>query len=203
MSPVHLTMEQLLAVRDGDRSEPAFADAHQHATTCPQCTAEVERLHQRTARLRALPTLAPAANHFPAIKAKYLWDRSQRRRHVAAFLGFAAAAAMLVSVVGRDLVQPPRLDAEEQIANAMSSSQQLEQTLRQWKPDDRVIDGRTAQMVIQLEDRIAQVDVELTEAATLSREARLQRELQLWQQRVGLMNALVDVHVTKAANVDL
>ena len=69
--------------------------------------------------------------------------------------------------------------------------------------DERVIDGRTAKLVIQLEDRIADLDAQLADVATLERELRMQREVLLWQQRVGLMNALVDVHVTKASNVGL
>lgn len=50
----HLSMEQLLAVRDGDRSEPVLAGAHRHLADCATCQAELNRLHQRTARLRAL-----------------------------------------------------------------------------------------------------------------------------------------------------
>lgn len=203
MTTVHLSMEQLVAVRDGDRSEPEFAEAHRHAALCATCRSELDRLHQRTARLRALPLLSPGRNQFPAVHGRVASERKQVQRRTFATIGLAAAAMLLVSVIGRDLFNPPRLDAAEQIATAITSSQHLEQRLAQIKPDERVIDARTAQLVIQLEDRIADLDAQLADAATLQREMRLQREVLLWQQRVGLMNALVDVHVTKASNVGL
>ena len=43
----HLTMTQLLAVRDGDRSEPDLAEAHTHVAACEACQRELDRLHQR------------------------------------------------------------------------------------------------------------------------------------------------------------
>lgn len=203
MTREHLSMEQLIAVRDGDRSEALFADAHRHIEACVQCAAELHRLHQRTARLRALPTLVPDSNHYPAVRHRVLAERRQSRLKVGAWIGLAAAASLLISVVGGDLLAPKRLDAEQQLASAMTSSQQLERALIRINPDERVIDGRTAELVIQLEDRIADLDAQLTQAAALQREARLQRMVALWQERVSLMNALVDVHVTKASNVDL
>jgi hypothetical protein len=203
MTTAHLTMEQLLAVRDGDRSEPALAEAHRHTAECLSCTAELDRLHQRTARLRALPTLAPVRSQYPAVRGRIVWDRKQSRLRLIAAVTLTAAAALVITVIGHDLMAPTRLDAEQQIATAMSSSQQLERALRQIKPNERVIDGRTAQIVIQLEDRIADLDAQLADVASLQRDIRLEREAQLWQARVGLMNALVDVHVTKASNVDL
>ena len=47
----HLTMEQLVALRDAG-SEPGSAASQAHVATCPQCAAELDRLHQRVARLR-------------------------------------------------------------------------------------------------------------------------------------------------------
>lgn len=201
-TPTHLTMDQLLALRDGDRSEPAFATAARHLDGCPTCRAELDALHQRTARLRALATMAPASDQFPAIRTRLHWEQSRRRRLVS-FAGMAAAAALVLGVIGHDLVAPQRLDAEDQIANAISRSQELEQTLHTWGPDARVMDGRMAMVVIEIEDRIADVDARLQEVARLERKERMTREVSLWQERVGLMNALVDVHLTKANNVDL
>lgn len=111
----------------------------------------------------------------------------------------------LIAVVGRHLMAPPTLDAEQQLETAMSNSQLLEQRLRDWKPDSRVLDGATAEVVMQLEDEeeIAALDAELARASSASEAERLEKEVALWQQRVGLMNALVEVHVTKASNVDL
>lgn len=197
----HLSMEQLLAVRDGDRSEPVLAEAHRHLTACAPCQAELDRLHQRTARLKALAMMSPAHDHFPAVKARLHWERSHRRQQRIATIGLAVAATLVLAVVGNHLVQPPTLDAEQQLEKAMSRSQLLEQQLRDWDPESRVLDGETAAVVIQLEDRIAALDAEL--ARTAISKAEHEREVALWQQRVGLMNALVEVHVTKASNVDL
>ena len=145
--------------------------------------------------------MSPAHDHFPAVKARLHWERSHRRQQRIATIGLAVAATLVLAVVGNHLVQPPTLDAEQQLEKAMSRSQLLEQQLRDWDPESRVLDGQTAAVVIQLEDRIAALDAELARTATSK--AEHEREIALWQQRVGLMNALVEVHVTKASNVDL
>ncbi len=203
MSTQHLTMDQLLAVRDGDRSEPAFAEAHRHLGACPPCQQELDRLHQRTARLRSLATLAPVTDQFPAVRARLHWEASHSRRRKLASVGVAIAATLLLFVAGDHLISPPALDAEQQLETAMTRSQLLEQQLREWSSGSRVVDGQTAAVVIQLEDRIAALDRELSQSASREASERLPHELALWQQRVGLMNALVEVHVTRASNVDL
>jgi anti-sigma factor RsiW len=199
----HLSMEQLIALRDGDRSEPGLAEAQRHLTACSRCQVDLDRLHQRTARLRALPILVPAGNEFPAVRQRMAVERRQRHWRAAATVGLAAAAALVLTVIGRDIVHPTRLDAEQQLQTAMSKSAQLEQRLRDWNSDQRVIDGQTAIVVIQLEDKIADLDARLQVAAKHLRSAPTVEELKLWQQRVGLMNALVDVHLTNASSVGL
>jgi hypothetical protein len=203
MTGEHLTMTELLAVRDGDRSEPALARAHRHVEQCVPCRLELDRLHQRTARLRALAQMEPTTDQFPAVMARLASDRRHRRHRVAAVAGLAAAAVLAIAVVGRDLVRPPALDASEQLETAMSHSQALEHTLHAYNPAQRVLDGRTIELIIQLEDRIAAVDARLQDVVHLDRSKRLPTEVALWQERVGLMSALVDVHLTKATNMDL
>ena len=56
----HLTMDTLVSMREPG-SEPGQAAAREHLDGCPHCQAELERLHQRVARLKALPTLRPGA----------------------------------------------------------------------------------------------------------------------------------------------
>ena len=199
----HLSMEQLVALRDDDRSEPGLAEAQRHFSSCSRCQVELDRLHQRTARLRALPLLVPAGNEFPAVQQRMAVERRQRHWRTAATVGLAAAAALVLTVIGRDIVHPTRLDAEQQLRTAMSKSAQLELRLRDWNSDQRVIDGQTAIVVIQLEDKIADLDARLQVAAKHLRSAPTVEELKLWQQRVGLMNALVDVHLTNASSVGL
>ena len=50
----HLSMEALLSLREAGL-EPGVAAARQHLESCAGCRAELERLHQRVARLKALP----------------------------------------------------------------------------------------------------------------------------------------------------
>jgi len=73
--------------------------------------------------------------------------------------------------------------------------------LRTLDPTSRVLSGRAASTIAELEDGIALVDAQLGEA----QRGRASREelLGLWQQRVQLMNQLVNVHVTRAAYVGL
>ena len=89
------------------------------------------------------------------------------------------------------------------ISQAMARSQALESALSQYHPEDRVLDGRTAGIAQELEDRIARVDRELEMADMLGRQSRDAQLLRLWRERVGLLDALVDVHVTRASNVGL
>jgi len=199
----HLLMDQLIALRDDDRSEPGMGEALQHFAACIHCQSELERLHQRTARLRALPSLAPSTNEFPAVHARVTVAR-QRRSRAATSLGLAIAATAVFTLITRDLVHPKRLDAEQLLQSEITQSQQLEHKLTAWNSDQRVINGRTAILVIQLENKIAQLDAEIAESAKMEQQAaRVENEIKLWQQRVGLMNALVDVHLTKAGNVGL
>jgi len=81
----------------------------------------------------------------------------------------------------------------------MERSQELEATLRAIGPEGRVLNGRAANAVVQLEDEIALVDQQLAATGrTANRDAEF---VHLWQQRVDLLDALVGVHVTRTASV--
>jgi hypothetical protein len=85
----------------------------------------------------------------------------------------------------------------------MERSQALESALGAYNPEGRVLDGRTAGIAQELEDRIARVDRELEVADLSPQQARDEQLLKLWRERVGLLDALVDVHVTRASNAGL
>ena len=90
----------------------------------------------------------------------------------------------------------------------MSSLQQrsraLEAAIGAYGPDARVLDGRTSRVAADLEDRIADVDRRLERTELAAPPGMGGPDLmQLWQERVGLLDALVDVHVTRASNVGL
>ncbi len=197
----HLSMEALLSLREAGL-EPGDSAAREHLESCPGCRAELERLHQRVARLKALPALRPTRDRWPTVAARVRQERRERRRRVSALIGLAAAASIALGVVVGGRSGRP-ISGEQEIHQAMARSQALESALNRFHPDERVLDGRTAGIAQELEDRIARVDRELEMADLLERQSRDQQLLKLWRERVGLLDALVDVHVTRASNVGL
>ena len=198
----HLTMEQLVALRDAG-SEPGSAASQAHVAACPRCAAELDRLHQRVARLRALPTLRPPRDRFAVVAARVRQDRRQVYVRRAGIGALALAASLLLMVVGGDLLAPPAASASDQLTAVMAESATLEQALRQIRGSQRVTDAYTPGAAESLEERIAELDRQL-EAAQMDGTANVDVELlPLWRERVGLMDALVDVHVTRAQNVGL
>jgi anti-sigma factor RsiW len=188
---MHCTIEDLVALRDGEGSEWA----RRHLDACPPCQAEREALYQRVARLKALPVRRPPRDRWPVIRAEVERARSRRGRRRWAGLGLATAAAVLgVMVVG-----PTGHNAVgEELAQAKQESAQLESTLRAYDPDGRVMSGREADLTAQLEDQIARLDGRLTQLEPTSTQM-----LDLWRQRVDLMQQLVQVRVTRAKYVGL
>jgi hypothetical protein len=198
----HLSMETLVALRNPG-TEPGEAAAREHLEGCPVCRAELERLHQRVARLKALPSLRPSRERWPAVLGRVRAERRRRRFRAGGLAGLAAAASVALAV-GVSSLRPvaARLDPA-QIQQAMVRSQELESALDRIDPESRVTDGRTAGIAQELEDRIARVDRELEMAELMEQQARDAELLRLWRERVGLLDALVDVHVTRASNVGL
>lgn len=191
-------MEQLLACRDPGQ-EPGVAAARAHLEACPLCRAEATRLDQRAARLRALPALRPARDNWTLVRDRLAVQRRRRTLRRAAAAGLALAAGITLVVLLRVQGGTPTRTAA--ISEAMTRSSQLEQLIQSYNPDQRVTDGRTAQVAGQLEDRIAVLDRELEMAQLLDVRDRDDRLLRLWRQRVGLLDALVDVHLTRARAV--
>jgi hypothetical protein len=197
----HLSMEALVRLREAGQ-EPGDAAARQHLEVCPACRGEVERLHQRVARLKALPALRPTRDRWPEVAVRVRAERRSRRQRMGGLIGLAAAASIALGVIagraGGELAA-----GEQEIHQVMARSQALESALSQYHPENRVLDGRTAGIAQELENRIARVDRELEMAELLERQSRDAQLLRLWRERVGLLDALVDVHVTRASNVGL
>ena len=198
----HLTMDVLLALREPG-TEPGAATAREHLGRCTQCQLELDRLHQRVARLKALPSLRPGRDRWPETAARVRAERRRQKTRLIGFSGLAAAASFVLALAGPTVVpSSPQLNTQE-LQQVMVRSQALESALSEINPEGGVIDGRTAQMAQELEDRIARVDraLEVTELAP--EQANDQDLLQLWRERVGLLDALVDVHVTRASDAGL
>jgi hypothetical protein len=198
----HLTMDALVGLREPG-TEPGQAAAREHLDQCAHCQAELQRLHQRVARLKALPTLRPGRDRWPETRARFKADRRRRRTRVVGLTGLAAAASVALAITVGDLSRPADATAE-QLNQAMERSQVLESALSEYNPAGRVLDGRTARIAGELEDRIARVDRELEVTELLRQQKATDRDLlKLWRERVGLLDALVDVHVTRASNAGL
>ena len=196
----HLSMETLLSLREPG-SEPGVAAAREHLNGCTVCQAELYRLHQRVARLKALPTLRPSRDRWPETSARLRADRLRRRSRQVGF-GLAAAASVALAVTVLDRPTPLQTNPN-QISEVMERSQALETALSEYNPEGRVLDGRTARIAQELEDRIAQLDRRLEVTELAPKPARDPELLRLWRERVGLLDALVDVHVTRASNAGL
>lgn len=185
---MHCTMDDLVALRGGEGS----VWARKHLESCAACRGELDGLYQRVAQLKALPARRPARDRWPAVRAELRAERGLKRRTYGAW-GLAAAAVIAAIFVFR-----PTMGVAEELAQAKTASAQLESQLRALDPGARVMSGRTAALAAELEDRIAVIDGQL--ARQEAREAQL---VQLWRQRVDLMQQLYTVHVTRAAYVGL
>ena len=201
----HLSMEQLLALRETG-AEPGTASARLHLDGCDACRMELIRLEQRAARLRALPTLRPARDQWPRVASRL--QATRRARQVRWLTGGVAALAATIALAL--LLQHPGAtpaaaqSSPQELTSLMQRSRALEAAIGAYGPDARVVDGRTSRIAADLEDRIADVDRRL-ETVELSAPpgGMAPAVTQLWQERVGLLDALVDVHVTRASNVGL
>jgi hypothetical protein len=198
----HLTIEQLVELREPGQ-EPGLAEAARHLETCETCRAEADRLAQRVARLRALPPPRPGRSRFLEVRARYVRERRGRRWKWAGLGGLALAASVTLVAVTRPPAagpDPSSLAAEAELVEMMARSQALEEALHAWDPDSRMLDGRTASIAARIEEQLSAVDRQLEVAKLLERRSAVARneQLRLWRERVGLLDALVDVHVTRA-----
>jgi len=201
---IHLTMEQLLALREPG-VEPGTAAQLEHMEQCDSCRLERDRLEQRAARLRALPTLRPARDQWPRVAARVNTARRQRRvRWMTAGAMALAASLALALLVKRPVPAAAATSSARELSSLQQRSRALEAAIGAYGPDARVLDGRTSRVAADLEDRIADVDRRMERTELAAPPGMGGPDLtQLWQERVGLLDALVDVHVTRASNVGL
>lgn len=184
---IHCTMDELLAIRDGQGSQGAL----RHLDECDECCNELELLHQRVAALKALPSLRSPRDRWSVVRDEVLAERARTRRRFGGWLTAAAAASVALAIGLGGLVTPAAQEPDP-LAELVSEAQMLERALRTMRPETRVLTGRIAAAVAALEDRLELLDVRFRQA----RVQRLSREkvIVLWQERVGLMDALVNVH---------
>lgn len=194
----HCSMQDLVAIRDGEGSSAARA----HLAGCEACQEELELLHQRVAALKALPALRAPRDRWPVIREAALATRRRGFRVKATWIALAAAASAAL-LIGVRVVGSPAEDGAGRVTldQLMSQSQNLEEALRALDPTSRVLNGRAAGAIADLEDRIAVIDARLGDRR--ANNLGPDEIMDLWYQRVDLMNALINLHMTRAAYVGL
>lgn len=192
----HGTMAELLAVRDGEGT----AWARTHVDECQYCQQELDLLYRRVSELRALPAHRPPRDRWAVIREQATRERRRGtvRRVGWSALALAAAVALLIGVrsVGTPAAGPV---ASPELEQLIAQSRDLEATLRTYDPEGRILNGRAAGIVADLEDRIALVDAGINQVTT--RGGAREDLIGLWRDRVDLMDALVNAHVTRATYV--
>lgn len=207
---MHAGTEQLLTIRDGG---PVDATVAQHVNDCAQCADRLAGLTAMRDELRQLPQLEPPVGGWEALQSRL--TRPPARRNgwlgaaVAAALGMIALAVWQSDGVDEDSAPEARLAVETPVANPVaddpasnpgseageldtlvSQSRRLEQVLRELNTSTpRVMDAGMAGTIADLQDGIAYIDYGLSYDDRLD---QAQSE-ELWRQRVGLMNTLVQV----------
>lgn len=202
---IHCTLEQLVALREPDAlAEPGHAEVREHLASCAECRSEVDRLDQRVARLKALPVLVPSRDRYAELDQRLVRERRIRRARWAGVGGLATAAAVVGLLFVQNLVQPRNAEAAAQLEQVMAESRALEGELVRLDPEGRAMDLVTAQVAGELKTRIAALDEQLqTAAVSTGSRPDADQLIDLWRERVGLMDALVDVHLTGASQVGL
>jgi len=186
---MHCTMDDLLALRAGEAS----MWARQHVDDCGTCRSALDAVYQRVAALKA------ARDRWPVVRTAL---RERRRAGRAwSVVGLAAAAALAGLLVLRPGSQGP-LDTGE-LAILKQESAALESELGYLAPDGRVMSGREAALGGLLEDQIAVIDGELGHVGLSDPRVPVGDRVDLWRERVDLMQQLYTVRVTRAASMGL
>ena len=208
---MHPTLEQLLSLRDGDAPE----GVRDHVATCPECASELERLQHTVEGLRRLQPLGPTRDLWPGLREHVLKERRRNRRAlvtVAASLLLTAALVTAVVLVKQQTVptvpvqaaagQPSAAPSQQKdIQPLIAESQRLEGVLRQANAGSPVMTGKTATTIAHLEDNIAILDLQISILGGAGeKQAQLKR---LWQQRVKLLQTLVQVHTSRGEYAQL
>jgi hypothetical protein len=117
---------------------------------------------------------------------------------------WAAAAAVALMLGANGLANIPAVasQAEPEMQLLVEHSDQLDSLLLVVAEQARVVNALTALAIVDLEDRVSRVDTRIfaTRRATMTERQREQLKL-LLQERVVLMDALVNAHAQRASYV--
>jgi hypothetical protein len=208
---MHVTTQQLLSLRDG---QPVHAEVAAHVAACAACGGELRQLERTRERLRALPQIEPPGDLWQVVAVEAVAGRTRPHRHWPVITGFAASFALGVALILRmgagpdegpapgtttDLIAATPAPASSvngaTTAELLQTSRRLEAALRALPAAPRVTRASTALTIAELQDRIFEID-------TLLSDQRLapDRERELWQQRVRLMDSLMQVRYAQLSD---
>jgi hypothetical protein len=194
---IHCTMEELLSVRDGEGSRAALL----HLDDCEECRDELDRLHQRVAALKAMPTLHPPRDRWSNVRDQVLADRARKRRHMAQWISLAAAASLALAVGATRIIPAMTASEPEEMVGLVEQADELQGLLKVLEPRTRVVNGRVATAIAEIEDRLSVVDSRLAEVRALPAELPRDEMSLLLRQRVELLDALVRMHTTNSTYI--
>jgi hypothetical protein len=208
---MHATTEQLLSLRDG---QPVGADAAAHVAGCERCRHALHGLEQVRADLRGLPSLDPPHTLWRNVTEAAGCPPGRPGNRWPVWLGLAASVvlgvAVLTAVLQRPDVGPTRGTTTDLIAatpapassvngvsraELLETSRQLEAALHALPAAPQVMRAGTALTIAELQDRIFEVDLFLSDPRLEPADERA-----LWQQRVRLMDTLMQVRYAQLSD---
>jgi len=188
----HASLEDLLALRD--ELEPANPESREHTENCSVCRGELDRLKQLRADLAALSSPTPPRDLWlqvaPKSQSPARWRNARRLLLAASIVG----ALALATLVPRESSKPSGLVERDALASALIDAQELSQHLEvemeTLRLSDRALRGWQAAAIVDLEDELEVLDERLSSV----RESPT-AQLEIWQQKLMLQDALFRVHV--------
>ena len=220
----HCSIQELLDVRNGEGS----LGARTHVDECAHCRDELDRIHQRVAALKALPSLTAPRGRWSVVRQSIV---DQRRRLWWVRTGWVAAAAIALALGANGFFSWPAAAPEEsqlEIRQLVSQAAQLDSQLVAVVARPKVVNGLAAIAIVDLEDQISAVDNRIglidrrvLEALLAREDSAARRELdarvlrmiaerevveqqlrQLLQERIILMDALVNTHNRRVVYIE-
>lgn len=195
---MHPSDEELIALRDGE----ATPEVEIHAASCPECSAELDRLRRTTQALRDLPPLRPPSDAWPALKGQ-IQEPSLPLRAGAVWAALLLVLLSASFLILRREASPPedpvkameQQAVKEKIGPLKAQSKTLEGALSAYRNRSQVLSGRTAGTIAYLEDGLAIVDLQLS--LLQAQDTEPDKLYRLWQERVKLLSALVELNATR------
>jgi hypothetical protein len=194
---IHCTMEELLAIRGGEGSRAAL----RHLDDCDECRDELELVHQRIAALKSLPALQPPRDRWSVVRDQVLADRARKRRTMTSWVALAAAASLALAAGVTRLLPLATHTEPQELVVLVEEAEELEGLLRMFEPSSRVVNGRVATAIAEIEDRLMVVDNRLAEVRSMPMGDPSGDLIILWRQRVDLMDVLVRMHATNSTYI--